>query len=180
MFSRVRSPSLILPFVSMATTESSTSLTNLSSLGWNAKSLPDASMPTAIDAFGAMPLNGAAYALSRRPGSGTGLLMASRTSGDAFSSVDRARRRRWLALWRVVALAEPDVEALAFHSYFNLSIPAIAAIIGRVIPQHVVVAAVGNDAVPRFGEVVHVHRRIAAGVFAKRAQALLLGSAVRP
>jgi hypothetical protein len=69
----------------MAMADTSMSLTNLPSFCANARSAPSASMPIATDAFGAAPLNGAAYARSVSAGSGRGLSSASRSSGDAFS-----------------------------------------------------------------------------------------------
>ena len=82
-------PPRTLPFASIATYDSSSFV-----FGLSCRSRPRISTPNSTDAFGAVPLNGAANTCIVRPLTGSGLSSASVTSGVAGLVLFVVDRRR--------------------------------------------------------------------------------------
>ena len=130
-------------------------------------------MLTATEAFGAAPLNGAANARSVSAGSGSGLSRARAQLGGGLL-VWRLARLRWrFPSGRCVALARPDLHALAPDLHLDPAESSVALLVLRVVAEDVIRAVVGDDALPGPAEVVAVDRRVPASVLGEAAEAHL-------
>ena len=95
------------------------------------------------------------------------------------ANLRRGARRRFgqlllvLVLGRLVRLAREDIDVLAVDLHLDAADAAVAALVGRVVPEQVVRAAVADDAVVDLREVVAVDRIRAAGFLGERHQAHL-------
>ncbi len=107
------------------------------------------------------PLNTLAVVASGRPATGTGLLMASRSSAEASLGPAEGRFRR-TATRRVIALARAHGQPRLVDANFELPEAAIPSRVAGVVSQHVVRTVFLDQPVHRAGDVVVVDRREAA------------------
>ena len=160
-------PPLIFPLASIAKYVSS----RIFAFGAGFRSRPRISTPNSTEAFGAVPLNGAANTCIVNPLTGSGLSSASRTSGLAAFAGCRLRRRRLDFRQRVPA---PRAHREAGPSHADIDLVKLSGLVGRrIVRQHVVGAVVPHDPVERVGELIAVDDREAAGLVRYRPQAVL-------